>query len=114
MISAPVAIFDLSVEDVGRIAEEQFVAAIRALATFTRAVESGELPDRPDARTVAASARKALEHLFDERHRVAERVRKESGGRAAGGALDLDAARDEVNRRMACLRATGSQRAIPE
>jgi hypothetical protein len=106
---APVTIFDLPVEDLGRIAEEQFVVAIQALASYARMVESGGLPDRPDGRAVATAARKALEHLFDERHRVAERVRKESAGRVGGSALDLDAARDEVRRRMACLRTAGGQ-----
>jgi hypothetical protein len=109
MSLAPGAILDLSVEELGRIAEEQFVAAIRALAAFARAVEGGELPDRPDGRAVAATARKTLEHLFDERQRVAERVRKEASGRAGGTSLDLDAARDEVRRRMARLRTAGRE-----
>jgi hypothetical protein len=114
MTLAPGATLDLTVEELGRIAEEQFVAAIRALAAFARAVEGGELPERPDGRTVAAAARKTLEHLFDERQRVAERVRKEAGGRAGGAGLDLDAARDEVRRRMARLRAAERERGLPE
>jgi hypothetical protein len=114
MILAPESLLDLSAEELGRIAEEQFVAAIRAVAAFARSVESGVLPERPDGRTVAAAARKTLEHLFDERQKVAERVRREGGGRSGGGALDLDAARAEVRRRMARLRAAGAEREIPE
>ena len=109
MTLASEALLDLSVEELGRIAEEQFVAAIRAVADFARTVESGAWPERPDGRTVAAAARKTLEHLFDERQRVAERVRKEGGGRTGGGTLDLDAARAEVRRRMARLRAAGGE-----
>jgi hypothetical protein len=114
MTQAPEGLLDLSVEELGRIAEEQFVAAIRAVAAFARLVESGAWPEKPDGRTVAAAARKTLEHLFDERHRVAERVRKEGGGHAGGSVLDLEAARTEVRRRMARLRAAGGEREVPE
>lgn len=44
--------------------------------------------------------------LMEERNRV-EKLRKQVTGAVGAGGLDLDAARDEIGRRLACLRDAG-------
>ncbi|MCQ0971892.1 hypothetical protein MLD63_15830 [Paracoccus sp. TK19116] len=56
----------------------------------------------------AREVRDALTDLRRERDKV-DKLRKDIAGSIGGGSLDLDAARDEVGRRLACLRrAAGS------
>ena len=57
-----------------------------------------------EAVKLARELRAATQLMLEERNRV-DRLRKEiAGGVDGGGALDLDAARDEIGRRLACLR----------
>ncbi len=73
----------------------------------------GKTARRPDAAAVgdglkeavrlARDLRAATQLMLEERNRV-DKLRKEIGGVGAGGALDLDAARSEIGRRLACLR----------
>lgn len=57
-----------------------------------------------EAVRLARDLRAATQLMLEERNRV-DRLRKEiAGGVDGGGALDLDAARDEIGRRLACLR----------
>ena len=51
MTLAPEALVDLSDDALARVAEEQFVAAILAVAEFARSVERGVWPERPAGRT---------------------------------------------------------------
>lgn len=51
----------------------------------------------------ARDVRAACDHLKQERDRV-DRLRKDIAGGIGAGGLDLDAARDEIGRRLACLR----------
>lgn len=62
-----------------------------------------------EAVRLARELRAATQLMLEERNRV-DKLRKEiAGGGGAGGALDLDAARSEIGRRLACLRrAAGS------
>ena len=62
-----------------------------------------------EAVRLARDLRAATQLMLEERNRV-DKLRKEiAGGGGAGGALDLDAARSEIGRRLACLRrAAGS------
>jgi hypothetical protein len=60
-----------------------------------------------------AASRQAVKNLLaavqifnDERAKV-EKLRKQTGGHAAGHVFDLDAARAEVGVRLACLRDAG-------
>ncbi len=67
--------------------------------------ESGVL-DPADLKEAVQSAkivRDAVNHLMAERNRV-DKLRKDIAGGVGGGCLDLDAARDEIGRRLACLR----------
>jgi len=57
-----------------------------------------------EAVRLARELRTATQLMLEERNRV-DKLRKEiAGGGGAGGALDLDAARSEIGRRLACLR----------
>lgn len=56
-----------------------------------------------EAVRLARELRAATQLMLEERNRV-DKLRKEIGGVGAGGALDLDAARSEIGRRLACLR----------
>lgn len=54
----------------------------------------------------ARTVRDAIQLLMVERNKV-DKLRKDIAGGVAGGCLDLDAARDEIGRRLACLRRAG-------
>lgn len=54
----------------------------------------------------ARTVRDAISLLMQERNKV-DKLRKDIAGGVGGGSLDLDAARDEVGRRLACLRRAG-------
>ena len=70
--------------------------------------DPGATGDRlKEAVRLARELRAATQLMLEERNRV-DKLRKEIAG-GGGGALDLDAARDEIGRRLACLRrAAGS------
>ncbi len=67
------------------------------------AVDAAELKQ---AIRTAKDIREAVHLLMAERNRV-EKLRKEIAGELGAGCLDLDAARDEIGRRLACLRRAG-------
>ncbi len=67
------------------------------------AVDPAELKAAVQA---ARNVREAVGFLMQERNRV-DKYRKDIAGGVGGGALDLDAARDEIGRRLACLRRAG-------
>lgn len=70
-------------------------------------VRKGELGELKDGVRVMRDLRSALQIVFEERAKVAK-LREDGGGGGAGGrALDLDAARDEICRRLARLRDAG-------
>ncbi|RJL05621.1 permease [Paracoccus aestuarii] len=58
------------------------------------------------AMETAKTVREAVQLLMAERSKV-DKLRKDIAGGVGGGALDLDAARDEIGRRLACLRRAG-------
>ena len=66
-------------------------------------------PDRASLKEALAAAREvraASQYLAEERGKV-DKLRKDIAGAVGGGSLDLDAARDEIGRRLACLRRAG-------
>ncbi|AXC50144.1 permease [Paracoccus suum] len=66
--------------------------------------DRGELDDLKDAVKLAREMRGATLVMIEERNRI-EKLRKDvAGGCGGAGALDLDAAREEIGRRLACLR----------
>ena len=71
-----------------------------------RKVEAGEFDQVKDSRQLARDLRAAAHLVLEERGKL-DKLRKESAGDVGAGALDLAAARDEIGRRLACLRRTG-------
>ena len=71
------------------------------------AAEAGELSGEVrEAAKLVRDLRAATQLVLEERNRV-DKLRKDIGGQAGQGRLDLDAARDEIGRRLACLRRAG-------
>lgn len=70
-------------------------------------VRKGELGELKDGVRVMRDLRSALQIVFEERAKVAKLREDGGGGGADGRALDLDAARDEICRRLARLRDAG-------
>lgn len=69
--------------------------------------EPGELSGEVrEAAKLVRDLRAATQLVLEERNRV-DKLRKDIGGQAGQGRLDLDAARDEIGRRLACLRRAG-------
>lgn len=90
------------VVEVGELFDD-VVAVLKASLDRLRAGEFG------DAREVArqiGDVRAAYKLSLEERIRVAK-LRREEAGIVYDFALDLDAARDEIGRRVACLRDAG-------
>ena len=60
-----------------------------------------------EAVAAVRDVREATQLLAAERSKV-DKLRKDIAGAVGGGSLDLDAARDEIGRRLACLRRAGA------
>ncbi len=86
-------------EDMFREAAEEFYLALRKV----RGGESGEVKA---AMAAVKDLKAAFQLAMEERTRV-DRLRKQVGGAEGGQCLDFDAARDEIGRRLACLRDAG-------
>ena len=81
-------------------------AAVELYRTIT-ALRSGEFNEVKAAQTAIRDLRATALHVLDERNKV-DKLRKQIAGQVgAGGALDFDAARIEIGRRLACLRDAG-------
>ncbi|WP_441865790.1 hypothetical protein [Phaeovulum sp. W22_SRMD_FR3] len=80
------------------IAEDLFAAMTK--------VKRGEWAEAKGAAQAVKDLRTAFVMVMEERTRV-EKLRKQHAGEVGGGALDLELARDEIGRRLACLRDAG-------
>jgi hypothetical protein len=76
------------------------------LARTLLAVQAGELANLKPATQVVKELKDAFKVVMDERTRI-DRLRQHTAGVIAAGTLDFDAARDEIGRRLACLRDAG-------
>ena len=93
------------------VAEGLFWSYVRDLKRHEAALEARESgavdpADLKAAVQAARNVREAVGFLMQERNRV-DKFRKDIAGGVGGGCLDLDAARDEIGRRLACLRRAG-------
>ena len=73
-------------------------------------VEAGEFDQVKDSRQLARDLRAAANLVLEERgklDKLRREISRDIGGDAGGGTLDLAAARDEIGRRLACLRRAG-------
>ncbi|WP_170068415.1 permease [Meinhardsimonia xiamenensis] len=88
------------------VAMEQFVAVTELMAELVRQIEAGEVPAPGDAKRTVAEYRATIRMAMEERQRLEDKL-KTANGVVGGHALDFDAARDEIRRRLARLRAAG-------
>ncbi|MCV2864622.1 hypothetical protein [Defluviimonas sp. WL0075] len=85
-------------------AQMLFATTVSELEALIRRMNSGEWDGK--GASVASELRKALALFLEENNRIA-RLSKEQSGVAYDYALDFDAARIEIGRRLACLRDAG-------
>lgn len=93
-------------QDVLAEAMELYTTAAQIFAGMLRAAKAGEAPEAKDVVLYAGDIRKALQSVINERATV-EKLRKQDAGIVHDYALDFAAARDEIGRRLACLRDAG-------
>lgn len=79
---------------------------VAEISTAMSRMKRGEFDDVKDAVRSYRDLRTALQIVFEERTRIAK-LDKQETGIAYDYALDLDAARAEIGRRLACLRLAG-------
>ncbi|PTV97149.1 hypothetical protein C8J27_101258 [Rhodobacter aestuarii] len=83
--------------------EELYRAVAGELAVVMRGLRQGEKADVKAAVQSVKDLRAALQMVMEERGRV-EKLRKQVAAAVPANGLDLAAARDEIGRRLACLR----------
>lgn len=83
-------------------AEELFRTSAELLAARLRALREGRVEGLKETAQATRDLRAALQLALEERTRLEKLRRQDDGGGA--GTLDLAAARDEIGRRLACLR----------
>ncbi|PQO22352.1 hypothetical protein C2I36_13475 [Rhodobacteraceae bacterium WD3A24] len=91
-------------------ADSHFHDTAEVLTGLIDEIKAGSFGPAKELAQVLANLRRALDATFQERARL-ERYRQNDPTSAGAGAphpaLDLDAARDEIGRRLARLRAAG-------
>jgi len=92
-------------EDLLAEAEELFRSSAELLAARLKALREGRFDGLKETAQATRDLRAALQLALEERTRLEKLRRHDAGG--GGGALDLAAARDEIGRRLACLRGAG-------
>ncbi len=97
---------DTAALDVVRLAERQLERAMLRMAQLIDDVEAGRFETMTEAKKTCDHLTGYVRLLMEERNKV-DKLRKSAAGAAGGGALDLDAARDEIGRRLALLRDAG-------
>lgn len=96
-----------SPEDVLGATEQFYGLAVMELYRTIDAIRAGEFTEVRAAQTAIRDLRATAVQVLEERGKV-DKLRKQIAGHVgAGGALDLDEARAEIGRRLACLRNAG-------
>ncbi len=88
-------------------AEGLYRGVAEELTRTLMAVRAGKSADIRAATIVVKDLKQAFQVAMDERTRV-DKLRKHAGGISPGSTLDFDTARDEIGRRLACLRDAAS------
>ncbi|UWQ08989.1 permease [Aliiroseovarius crassostreae] len=104
---------DAEAMDYFEIANGLFNRVLNELERQLRASEEGMSEGECGLAKTSTELRKALQTVFDERKRL-EQTSKTAGQGAAGTSLNLAQARDEIGRRLACLRDVRRARGLPE
>lgn len=89
------------------ITEEWLREAGESLGVVVEAIKAGEFGQIKDAQTAVRDLKAAVQLAIHEGNRV-EKLRKTDPAGVGSGQLDLHAARDEIGRRLACLRNAGA------
>lgn len=93
-------------------AEDLFREAVAAMSALKRRLKAGELVPEKETKIAVSEVSKAIQLVLTERHKLAKHSTNNAGV-AGGYAIDLEAARDEIRRRMACLRRAGADGRLP-
>lgn len=89
--------------DVLAIADGLFRSYAADLTRLRAQIQAGETDELKESGKLVRALRDATHLVLEERSKV-DKLRKDAAGQVGAGALDLVAARDEVGRRLACLR----------
>ena len=95
-------------------AQQHFQRTSKALNSLLDQLEAERFDHVAETKTLIRDLKAAMGPALAERERLESEKRKEAGIGEAGYALDFAAARLEVGRRLACLRAARSEGSIPE
>jgi hypothetical protein len=94
-------------EDVLGVTERLYEQAVIELERTMAALKAGEFQEVKSAQEAIRGLRAMAVAVLQERGKV-DQLRKQIAGHVgAGGALDLEGARVEIGRRLACLRGAG-------
>ena len=88
------------------VAGEMFREVAEELHRLRIGLRGGSTEDVKNTARLVRDLRAATQLVLEERNRV-DKLRKEVAGDVGAGRLDLAAARDEIGRRLACLRRAG-------
>ena len=86
--------------------EGMFREVAEEIARALGELKGGKLDEAKAASAAVRDMKAAFQLVMEERTRV-DKLRKQAAGAVNGYAIDLDAARDEVGRRLARLRDAG-------
>lgn len=92
--------------DVLDIADGLFRSYAADLTRLQEKIRAGVTDELKESGKLVRSLRDAAHLVLEERGKV-DKLRKDAAGQVGAGALDLVAARDEIGRRLACLRRAG-------
>lgn len=94
-------------EGVLGVTERLYEEAVIELERTMNALKAGQFNEVKAAQAAIRDLRETAQHVLRERGKV-DQLRKQIAGHVgAGGALDLESARAEIGRRLACLRNAG-------
>lgn len=94
-------------------AQETYQRTTSVLNVLVRQLEANRFDHVGETTRILRELKNALQSAINERERV-EKQRDEKQGIVNGYAIDFDAARHEVGRRLARLRAAGSEGSVSE
>ena len=92
--------------DLAEVTESLFREAAEDLGRLLRKIKSGKMEEAKSTPGLVRNVRDAFELVQEERGRF-DKLRKQVAGTVGTRTLDFHAARDEIGRRLACLRDAG-------
>jgi hypothetical protein len=92
--------------DLLAVSEAQLRESAELLALTIQDLRAGKFGEVKTAQAAVRDLKQTFQMVMDERTRV-DKLRKQVDGVVRGHTLDFEAARDEIGRRLACLRDAG-------